>query len=112
MYSVFVKILLANQWNKIVHKHQGDKDAYKVYTNILARVLKYTKAMIKPSKLPAYIKSARVGYVPWSGTTDFFIINWQEQIQIYDNLVEISDHLSGFQECTMLENVVEPIPSL
>ena len=30
MYSVFAKILLTDQGKKIVHEHQGDKDAHKV----------------------------------------------------------------------------------
>ena len=46
MYSVFVKILLTDQEKKILREHQGDKDAHKIYANITAHVLKYTKNIL------------------------------------------------------------------
>ena len=60
MYSVFVKILLTYQGNKIVCEHQGDKDAQKVYAKLSAHALKSTRDLLNSSKLLTYITSACV----------------------------------------------------
>ena len=46
MYSVFVKKILTDQRKKILHGHQGDKDARKVYSKLSANALKSTKALL------------------------------------------------------------------
>ena len=69
MHSVFVKIILTNQGKKIVHKHQGDKDAQKVYAKLSAHALKSTKDLLNSSKLLTYTKPARVGDRYWQGIT-------------------------------------------
>ena len=93
-------------------EHQGDKDTEKVYAKLFAHEIKSTKYFINPSKLLTYNTSAHFGYGSWRGTTEILIINWQEHIRIYENLVEISYHFYGVQKRTMLENAVYPITSL
>ena len=62
--------------------------------------------------LLTYITSAHVGDRYWYRTTKQFILNWQDQIRRCKTLVESSYHFSGVQNPTMLENVIDPIPSL
>ena len=83
-----------------------------MYTKCSVHALKYTKALLNSSKLITYNTSARVGYGSWCVTTENLIINCQEQIRSYETLVESLDHFSGVQNFTMLDNMVEPIPSL
>ena len=73
MYSVFVKILLTYQGNKIVCEHQGDKDAQKVYAKLSGHALKPTNYLLNSSKLLTYIISDRVDG-SWYGTTESFIL--------------------------------------
>ena len=107
-----LKILLTNQVKNFLREHQGDKDSHKLNAKISAHALKSTEALLNSSKLLTFVTSARVGYVSWWGTTERFIRNCQEQIILYETLVEIPDHLSGVQKRTLLENAIDPIQSL
>ena len=83
-----------------------------MYKTLTAHALKYTMVFLNYYKLLTYITSVCVGYGSWSVTIEIFILNWKEQILIYNTLVESSDHFSGVQKHTMLKNIIEPIPSL
>ena len=112
IYSVFDKILLTDQEKKIVRKHEADKDAQKVYAKLSTLAVKHTKDLLNSSELLTYITPARLGNGYYTSTTGSFIINFNDQNRIYETLVDISDHLSGVQKRTMLENIVGPIPYL
>ena len=109
MYSVFVKILLTEQGKKIVHEHQGDKDAQNNLRKKTSNALKYTRDLLNSSNILTYIISTRVVCGSWCDNKESFIINRQDQIQLYKNLVNISDHLYGVKKPTMLDNDVDPI---
>ena len=68
--------------------------------------------MINSSKLITYITLEYVRNGSWRDTTKIFVLDCEYQIWLYKILVDISDHFSGVQKHTMLDNVVEPIPSL
>ena len=82
MYSFFVKIILTKQGKKILHEHQGDKYAQKVYVKLSTHALKSKRDMLNLSKLLTYITSACVGDIYCRGTTERFILNLQDQIQL------------------------------
>ena len=42
----------------------------------------------------------------WNGTSENFILNWQTQLCLYENIVDLNDHLSDGQKHTMLKNAV------
>jgi hypothetical protein len=45
-------------------------------------------------KILGYITSAKIGYGLWHGTAENFILNWQEQIRLYERLTPTAGHFS------------------
>jgi hypothetical protein len=68
--------------------------------------------MIESSTILSYITSVRLGTGEWQGTTESFILHWQNQVRLYERQVPLSDHFSDGQKRTMLENAVAPIEEL
>ena len=109
MYSVFEKTLLTDQAKAFVREHENDFDAQKVYSKTLTHYTKSTRAMLDKSQLLSYITSARIGASNWKGTTEGFIIHWEEQMRLYETLSETTEHFSDSQKKIMLENTVSPV---
>jgi hypothetical protein len=63
-------------------------------------------------KILGYITSAKIGYGSWHGTAEIFILNWQEQIRLYERLTPTSGHFSDEQKLTMLQTAVHPLQEL
>jgi hypothetical protein len=63
-------------------------------------------------KLLQYITSAKVGDGNWKGTAQSFILHWQDQVRLYDKIVEPSERLSDTTKKDMLETAVHPIDML
>jgi hypothetical protein len=112
LYSVFVQNIKTDAGKAIIREHEVDKDAQKVYKEILDHYLKSTKAMISSSELLAYITSAKLGNGLWKGNTESFILHWQNQVRLYEKQTESGDHFSGTQKKIMLQNAVHPVAEL
>jgi hypothetical protein len=54
--------------------------------------LNSTKASLSSVKILGYITSAEIGDGSWHGTSENFILNWQEQIRLYERLTPPSSH--------------------
>jgi hypothetical protein len=74
--------------------------------------LKSTKSALTSTKILSYITSAKLGDGSWNGTNENFILNWQEQVRLYERLVPLSGHFSDEQKLSMLQTVVHPIQEL
>jgi hypothetical protein len=48
----------------------------------------------------------------WNGTTENFILNWQEQMRLYERLVPTTDHFSDGQKRTMLQTAIHALKEL
>lgn len=112
MYAVLERCVLTDMGKSIVRKHELTGDAQKVYSELSEHHSKSTKARIDSSALLTYITSARLGTGEWKGTTEGFIVHWQEQIRRYEKQLEASEHFSESQKKVMLENAVHPIKEL
>ena len=44
----------------------------------------------------------------WNGTSHSFILHWQEQVRLYESLVDTASHFSSEQKMHMLQNAVHP----
>jgi hypothetical protein len=95
-----------------VREHEDDFNAQMVYQKLKEHHLRSTKAMIESSTILSYITSVRLGTGEWQGTTESFILHWQNQVRLYERQVPLSDHFSDGQKQTMLENAVAPIEEL
>jgi hypothetical protein len=112
LYAVLESKVLTDRGKAIVREHEDDFDAQAVYKKLVEHHLRSTKAMIDSSTILSYVTSIRLGTGQWRGSTESFIINWQNQVRLYERQVPASDHFSDGQKRTMLENAVAPIDEL
>ncbi len=112
VYAILEQKVMTDRGKGFVRDHEADYDAQKVYLKLVDHHLKSTKAMIDSSSVLSYITSVKLGSGMWNGTTEAFIINWENQVRLYERQVPMSDHFSDGQKRTMLENAVAPINEL
>ena len=68
--------------------------------------------MIESGTLLRYITSAKINDGKWKGTTEGFILHWQDQLRIYHNQVDAKEHFPSTMKHTILQNAVHPIEEL
>ena len=112
IYAVLEQKVLTDRGKGFIREHENDYDAQKVYQKLVDHHLKSTKAMIDSSSILSYITSVRLGSGVWKGTTEAFIIHWENQVRLYERQMPMTDHFSDGQKRTMLENAVAPIDEL
>ena len=112
LYAVLESKVLTDRGKAIIRDHENDFDAQAVYKKLVAHHLTSTKAMIDSSTILSYITSSRLGSGEWRGSTESFILHWQNQVRLYERQVPLSDHFSDGQKRTMLENAVHSISEL
>ena len=112
VYAVLESKVMTDAGKSIVREHETDYDAQKVYSKLATHHLKSTKAMIESSTILSYITSVRLGNGEWKGSTEGFILHWQNQVRLYERQVPPSDHFSDGQKRIMLEVAVANIDDL
>jgi hypothetical protein len=112
IYAVLESKVLTDRGKAIIRDHEHDFDAQQAYQKIKSYHLKSTKAKMESSVILSYITSSKLGDGTWNGTTEAFIINWQNQVRLYEKHVPPSDHFSDGQKCIMLQNAVNGIDEL
>ena len=112
IYAVLESKVLTDRGKAIIREHEHDFDAQQVYKKIKDYHLKSTKAKMESSGILSYITSTKLGDGTWNGTTEAFIINWQNQVRLYEKHVPPSDHFSDGQKRIMLQNAVNGIDEL
>jgi hypothetical protein len=63
----------------IIRKYESTFDSQKVYAALTDHHLNSTKASLNSTKILRYITSAKIGDGSWHGTTENFVLSWQEQ---------------------------------
>jgi hypothetical protein len=63
-------------------------------------------------KILGYITSAKIGDGSWHDTAENFILNWQEQIHLYERLTPTSSHFSDEQKLIILQTAIHPLQEL
>ena len=112
LYAVLETCVLTDQGKTIVRSYQDTYNAQRAYAELVEHHLHSTKASMGASDLLTYITSARLGNGTWTGTSEAFILHWQNQVRLYERLVPAADHFSDTQKRHMLENAVHPIAPL
>ena len=79
------------------------KKLHAFYTNSIG-------ARVSTSDILSYTTSDKLDY--WKGTTESFILNWQEQARLHESLVYEDSYFSENQNKTLLENAVESVKPL
>jgi len=78
----------------------------------MSRCLRSTCSSIDSSRLLSYITLVRIGDGHWNGTSHSFVLHWQEQVWLYESLVDTTTHFSPEQKMHMLQNAVHPMDEL
>ena len=112
VYAMFNKTLLSDNGKKLVRQHENDKDAHAVYRKFCDIALRSTKTSIQSSDVLTYITSSRIDDGKWQGTMESYIINWQDTVRRYHNMIDSSSRFADSQLIIMLQNAVKPNASL
>jgi hypothetical protein len=96
----------------IISKYESTFDAQKAYAELHEHHLKSTKASLNSIKILGYITSAKISDGSWHGTPKNFILNWQEQICLYERLTPTGGHFSDERKLNMLQTAVHPLQEL
>lgn len=107
MYDVFAKSCLTDKSKSIVRKHFMTYDAQKVYSELEAHFTKSTKAQHSSSSLLTYLTSANIADGKWTGTTQGFILNWQNKLRLYNELKPTTEKLSEVLQLALIKNAVK-----
>jgi hypothetical protein len=108
LYAVLESKVKTAKGKAIICKHESSFDAQKAYAELQDHHLTSTKASLSSVKILGYITSATIGDGSWHGTSEIFILNWQEQIRLYERLTPTSGHFSDEQKLTMLQTAIHP----
>ncbi|MEM7536959.1 MAG: hypothetical protein AAF639_32575, partial [Chloroflexota bacterium] len=112
LYSVLESNLLTDKGKALTRKYEKTFDAQKLYAELERHAQTSTKAAIDSGELLAYITSTRLDDGNWKGSTHSYVLHWQDQVRLYESLVDASDHFSDGQKRKMLENAVHPLADL
>ena len=106
MYAVFVRVLKTEKGKAIVRKYKGIFDAQSIYQEIQEYASKSTQAIVNANTLLQYITIASPSDGSWNGMTRHFVLHWMDQVQLYEELVDISAALSDSAKVALLTNAV------
>jgi hypothetical protein len=112
LYTILESKVETAKGKAIIHKHEGNYNAQKAYAELQEHHLKSTEASLHSVKILGYITSAKIGDGSWHGTVENIILNWQEQIRLYERLTPTTGHFSDEQKLTMLQTAVHPLQEL
>ncbi len=108
MYAVFERVLQMDKGKALVRSNETTSDAQLIVEELCQDALCSTRASIDSSRLLSYITSVRIGDGMWNRTSHGFILHWQEQVQLYESLVDTASHFSSEQKMHMLQNAIHP----
>jgi hypothetical protein len=103
LYAIIDSKVETTKGKAIICKYESSFDAQKADAELQDHHLTSTKASLSSIKILGYITSAKIGDGSWNGTAENFILNWQEQIRLYERLTPARGHFSDEQKLTMLQ---------
>ena len=92
MHTVFDKTLQTDRGKKHLRDYERYYDAQSVYRNLNPFYTESTNAHISTSATLSYITSAKIE--SWKGTSEAFILHWQDQVRVHETLVPNDSHFS------------------
>lgn len=112
LYAVFERTLLHHQGKALVRKYEKSYDANALYQELVKYHTQSTSATLESSATFAYVTNVKIGDGQFKGSSETFIIHWQENLRKYESMVPPSEHLSDTHKRTLLENAVHPMEEL
>ena len=110
IHSAFSTTLQIDRGKKFVREPEKDFDAQMVYKKLYGFYTTSVGARVSASNMLSYITSEK--FDSWKGVTESFILNWQDQVRLYELLVDADRYFSENQKKVLLENAVASVKPL
>ena len=111
MYSVFNKCLLSDMGKTIVRKHLDNMNAQRVWEEFATHMTTSSKGKAEKRRLHTYVTTTVLDK-SWKGTTEQFILHFNEQFRQLDEVSPPEESLPYTTRLTLLQTPVHNIPEL
>ena len=111
MYSVFNKCLLSDMGKTIVRKHLYNMNAQRVWEEFATHMTTSSKGKAEKHRLHTYVTTTVLDK-SWKGTTEQFILHFNEQFRQLDEVSPPGESLPYTTRLTLLQTPVHNIPEL
>ena len=111
MYSVFNKCLLSDMGKTIVRKHLDNMNAQRVWEEFATHMTTSSKGKAEKRRLHTYVTTTVLDK-SWKGTTEQFILHFNEQFRQLDEVSPPEESLPYTTRLTLLQTAVHNIPKL
>ena len=111
MYSVFNKCLLSDMGKTIVRKHLDNMNAQRVWEEFSTHMTTSSKGKADKCWLHTYVGTTVLDK-SWKGTTEQFILLFNEQFRQLDEVPPPEESLPYTTRLTLLQTAVHNIPEL
>ena len=88
LYDVMSSKFLAPAAKAIVIANKKDKDTRKLWKELIEHYGASMSGMLRAQKISGYLTSTRLHEIGWRGLIQNFILHWQEQARIYNEISE------------------------
>ena len=110
-YSVFNKCLLCDMVKTIVRKHLDNMNAHRVWEEFATHMTTSSMGKAEKCRLHTYVTTT-VLEKSWKGTTEQFILHFNEQFRQLDEVSPPEESLPYTTRQTLLQTPVHNIPEL
>ena len=111
MYSVFNKCLLSDMGKTIVRQHLDNMNAQRVWEEFATHMTTSSKGKAEKHRLHTYVTTTVLDK-SWKGTTEQFILLFNEQFRLLDEVSPPEESLPYTTSLTLLQTAVHNIPEL
>ena len=111
MYSVFNKCLLSDMGKTIVRKHLYNMNAQRIWEEFATHMTTSSKGKTEKHRLHTYVTTTVLDK-SWKGTTEQFILHFNEQFRQLDEVSPPEESLPYTTRLTLLQTAVHNIPEL
>ena len=103
MYSVLNKCLLSDMGKTIVRKHLDNMNAQQVWEDFATHMTTASKGKAEKHRLHTYVTTTVLDK-SWWGTTEQFILHFNEQFRQQDEVTTTEESLPYNTRMTLLQN--------
>jgi hypothetical protein len=104
--AIFNHTLQTDKGKAIVCQHSAVSSAQMVFDNMCKHLEKSTKSAISSSDLLSYITMEKYLIDTWNGSSEQFILHWQDLVHQFNKLASPVEHLTDTLQKLLLEMVV------
>jgi len=108
LYAVFERVLQTDKGKVLVCAYEETADAQQIFKDLCEDALRSMHSSIDSSRILSYVTSIKIGDGHWNGSACSFILHWQEQVWLYESLIDSLAHFNSGQKMHMLQNAAHP----